>query len=1621
MLHGSKPMMHVRRPPKKFVGRRPVWPMSAQARQAQTSFVLPEWMGTAMADSIWSRVGTAASYIDFANAALHEMVGIFERKNTVISVFPSTGETNTFVLMNARIGLPMDQEHTGKWHPMSPWEADIRRRDLAHPLKVDLLHLRHDGKGNLRQYEVTRDVHLTKLPATVGSDMCLRGSGWVSDPAGMADVPGYHILGGRDKSIMPALVPRKNFPLIYDSAPDGVDVKLEFRAWSGQWRTTSTFYVYLMSSGKLAMSMSYIRKMIVPAAIMGRILGASSTDQFTKMVASGGLLSGYTAVGWLRGDTHIIPYIRWVLDSADGQRFYAKNVSANDKTTPNVDELSHVQLLYWFARRAFNKRDEKYTLCKYLRDVWALLIMELFPNIATRNDPEMWEHKLRHCAWLCSLTLKGKMFPDACRIPRDDAAAKIMEMGSTRENVLIRQQLRAAYNAAQSVCRTKQERGQTIRASSVLGTSLTQNLFGALVSGNFSADASTEAESSQNVTNQRNHQNPIALHSDATRMSTIFPSKNMDKQVRLAQTRLIGTQHLGGSPDNKNIGLQQQAAQFLNVTLGVDTPELLRDTYSASEEFRRGYPVAGIRFLPTGVQSGFVHGSIRDNDFAILRRSEAEGQSPTPVSINGVLYWSTWNPEEVVADVRRAKWTQRIDKLTAVYYHPGYEAIFIHNQKGEKKCPYLVLMEHPLEVIRAAVAAAFVEGRWEEGLETLEDAGLIEYLDLNELPYVIIRPNLFVDETEGKRSIPYTHAALDPTWFMCETAALTPFADMNPGTRNAIYAGSQTRNHITARTAFGLPTRAVGLISAHRSLIETQMERTLLRDKTLGFSALQVVAVLNGSNQEDSLLGDRAAGQRGMAHAWTWRTYMEEASLLPNGKAQKRYERPDTSTTTGMQMADYSILRKDGLPRPGDPVPNTSIVIGVTQQNLMTQKQIKQNKSKSAVLARQTSASLMARAASDMEGGEEKERAMAHALLSSTLANMPGSTALRTDASVRVKAGPNVGAIHRVLLMRRGQRLITGVQVRHTRTIDLGDKFGSRHGQKGTVGDNIQSDEMIAVALPTRVERAASARITRARGIIARCIAALQQEERVEEEKRIVLPHVDELVRMVGCAHAPAAQPDVWWWLHPEPTPEWMVSRAHLISSIRGDVARDASVREGIVRQLMEWDSALQAAHVVVHERWEVMQYTWLPATIVINPHAIPSRQTLGHLNELGQSWVALDEGHRVNGTPFRGVNGHATLRALRERGISKDAKFTATDPLTGMQLRQRVTAGFITYARQVQMAAERLWATKEGGRRNPLTRQSPTGRQRGGGLRMGQMEKQVIIDYGLSLLLRHMSNPLSDGHMFLTCAKCGVTAVPTRNVSEKRMIFRESDLWYCTACGGKEDVHNVERGWVMQMVYYLLMACGILPRTMLVHRNEDMVPGLSPSMGCLTYPDSARVKRADLLAATRQQLPQRMVNLVEMAVQQHMASEKSSSSPAYTPGSPTYTPGSPAYTPGSPAYTPGSPAYTPSSPTFGGGGGFAMPEMESYHVADEKDRGPTRQKDEEWLMGGVVHGEGAEGHGMWSGSNVWYDSGTRVCTDIVSTVQDGGAFSIPTPFSVQAAPESGEVAPHEEEDTDMT
>jgi len=215
---------------------------------------------------------------------------------------------------------------------------------------------------------------------------------------------------------------------------------------------------------------------------------------------------------------------------------------------------------------------------------------------------------------------------------------------------------------------------------------------------------------------------------------------------------------------------------------------------------------------------------------------------------------------------------------------------------------------------------------------------------------------------------------------------------------------------------------------------------------------------------------------------------------------------------------------------------------------------------------------------------------------------------------------------------------------------------------------------------------------------------------------------------------------------------------------------------------------------------------------IIINPHAIPSRMTIGQLKETLLGKVLLQLGMFGDGTSFGNLDIKTISEKLQGLGYESYGNELLYNGLTGEQLETTVYIGPVFYQRLKHMVNDKQHSRSIGPMVN-LTRQPAEGRSRDGGFRIGEMERDVMLAHGMSRFCRERLYDVSDKYAVYVCKKCGMMA--SFNDGNKNRMYANADftVHLCSTCDNKTEFARVELPYAYKLMSQELQCINVVPR----------------------------------------------------------------------------------------------------------------------------------------------------------------------------------------------------------------
>jgi DNA-directed RNA polymerase I subunit RPA2 len=173
---------------------------------------------------------------------------------------------------------------------------------------------------------------------------------------------------------------------------------------------------------------------------------------------------------------------------------------------------------------------------------------------------------------------------------------------------------------------------------------------------------------------------------------------------------------------------------------------------------------------------------------------------------------------------------------------------------------------------------------------------------------------------------------------------------------------------------------------------------------------------------------------------------------------------------------------------------------------------------------------------------------------------------------------------------------------------------------------------------------------------------------------------------------------------------------------------------------------------------------------VIINPHAFPSRMTIGMFVESLAGKAGALHGLAQDSTPFRFDEQNTAVDYFGHQLMKAGYNYYGNEPMysgiTGQELHADIYIGVVYYQRLRHMVNDK-YQVRTTGPINQLTGQPIKGRKKGGGIRVGEMERDALLAHGTAFLLQDRLMNCSDYTKAAICRACGSFLSTAPTVSE--------------------------------------------------------------------------------------------------------------------------------------------------------------------------------------------------------------------------------------------------------------
>lgn len=588
------------------------------------------------------------------------------------------------------------------------------------------------------------------------------------------------------------------------------------------------------------------------------------------------------------------------------------------------------------------------------------------------------------------------------------------------------------------------------------------------------------------------------------------------------------------------------------------------------------------------------------------------------VYINGRLIGFHPDPKELTGDLIGQRRKAQISPQVSIAYHDDTNEVYVNTDAGRVLRP-LIVVEKGKPKLTNELIKEVEKGhlKWHD----LVRKGVIEYLDSEE------EENALVALNEEEVTSKHSHLELDGNILFSVIESMIPYLEHNLAGKNLHGAKMFKQGLGLNGINYNLRTDTEGhlLYYPEKQLVKTRISESLKTDDRPD-SQNFIVAIMPfyGFNLMDAVVLNKGAVQRGLARSAYFRTYETEEQQYPGGQIDK-FETPEEETVGYLGEEAYIHLGEDGLVEVESLVSDKEVIVGKTSPPRFLEEM--------------------------NEFGIVKEK--------------------RRESSLSPRKGKPGFADKVIITEGANANKLVKIKIRSEMIPEVGDKFSSKHGQKGVVGALIPEEDM-----------------------------------------------------------------------------------PFTIDGIKPD--------------------------------------------LILNPHAIPSRMTVGHLLEMLAGKTGSLKAEQIDGTPFIGTKEETLEKALKALGFRPDGKEVFYDGITGERIKGEIFTGVVAYRRLYHMVSHKMQARSRGPVQL-LTRQPTEGKEKLGGLRFGEMEGETLVGHGAAMLLQEKFIYESDRTIELVCEKCGVIAINDQ-IRNRR---------YCPICQTSK-VYPVEMSYGFKLLLDELIALGV-------------------------------------------------------------------------------------------------------------------------------------------------------------------------------------------------------------------
>ena len=183
---------------------------------------------------------------------------------------------------------------------------------------------------------------------------------------------------------------------------------------------------------------------------------------------------------------------------------------------------------------------------------------------------------------------------------------------------------------------------------------------------------------------------------------------------------------------------------------------------------------------------------------------------------------------------------------------------------------------------------------------------------------------------------------------------------------------------------------------------------------------------------------------------------------------------------------------------------------------------------------------------------------------------------------------------------------------------------------------------------------------------------------------------------------------------------------------------------------------------------------------IIVNPHALPSRMTIGQLIETVLAKLCCLNGNSADSTAFlnKGPKHNMIGEHLIQYGFQSEGNELLYNGMTGEQIESKIFMGPTYYMRLKHMVKDKI-NYRATGPRDLLTRQTNHGRANDGGLRIGEMERDGVISHGMTSFLKDSMMKRGDAYKMAVCNHSGTIAIYNKEQNYFYSLLKDGPIQY--------------------------------------------------------------------------------------------------------------------------------------------------------------------------------------------------------------------------------------------------